>query len=144
MQTKSGCKLSGKRSRTKGHNQERHLAELFREAGFPNARRMLEYHSDDAKGVDLQNTGPYLIQSKATKNYVPINTIEEIQLDKFPEDSIPVLVAKADRKKPVAVLYLDDFMDMVKALKEIEQKDFHGRVKETNSYFTDDGNTDNL
>lgn len=109
--------MSGKRSRTKGHGFERVIAQLFREAGFPEARRKLEYHLNDCNGVDLQFCGPYAIQCKALRQYPAINTISEIKTND--PDMVHVLIAKADNKKPVAVLYLDDFMDMVASLSRV-------------------------
>lgn len=97
--------MSGKRSRTKGHQFERDIANKFKELGFKDARRQLEYHSEDAQGIDIQNAGPWEIQCKAYKDYAPISKIEEIKS----KGGIPALITKGDRKKPVIVMYLEDF-----------------------------------
>ena len=68
---------------------------------FPEAKRQLEYQEDECKGVDIANTGPYKIQCKNHKNYVSVNTIKEIQCGK---DDIPIVVTKAMREEPMAII----------------------------------------
>ena len=104
---------SGAYSRNKGHSFERQVAAMFRPF-YPNVGRQLEYQADECKGVDLKNTGEYLIQCKALKKYVSLNTIEEIQVCPI-EAGIPLLVTKGDHKRPIAALYLDDFLKLLKA-----------------------------
>ena len=96
-----------KSQRTKGHGYEREVARLLRPL-YPDARRHLEYQDGEAYGVDISGTGPLKIQCKRHKQYVPINTIEEIRAD-----GIKLLVTKADRKPAVAVLYLDDLLKIL-------------------------------
>jgi len=49
----------GKSSRRKGANYEREMAALFRELGWPDAKRHLEYQSDEAEeGRCLLYTSP--------------------------------------------------------------------------------------
>lgn len=101
-----------KRSRSKGLGFERDIANVFKEV-FKDSRRQLEFQKAEAVGVDLKNCGEYLVQCKAYKNYAPISCIEEIVLRKGFK---PVLITKGDRLRPVAVLYFDDFMELVKRL----------------------------
>jgi len=101
----------GKSQRTKGHQFEREIARMFREIGFPDARRQLEYHEDDAQGVDIQGTGEFKIQCKRHKKYVPVNKIEEIQ--NLSEHETPILITKADRKEAMAVLPLKDLLELI-------------------------------
>lgn len=108
----------GKAQRVKGHNFERKTANLFKEIGFPDAKRHLEFQFSEALGYDLDNVEPYYVQCKKHKNYVPINTIEEIQA---PKDGIPVLITEPDRGKACAVLYLEDFLSLVRKLKQMEK-----------------------
>jgi len=56
-------KLNGRGCRKKGHDFERWVAQELRGV-YPDARRHLEYHSRDANGVDIINTGDYLFQLK--------------------------------------------------------------------------------
>lgn len=95
-----------KLSRTKGHSFERDVARRLHPI-FPDARRQLEYQ--EGLGIDLTNTGNLAIQCKRYKKYVNPSMIEEV-----PEgDHIPVLITQADRKKPIACLYLDDLIKIL-------------------------------
>ncbi len=97
--------------RHKGHSFEREIAKEL-QCIFPKARRQLEYHEDDAKGIDLQGTGPYLFQCKRYVEYAPIEWIEEIQSD-FKNNETPILVTQANDKRAMAVLPRDDFLQML-------------------------------
>ncbi len=107
----------GKAQRVKGHTFERKIANIFKELGFPDAKRHLEFQFQEAKGYDLDGTEPYYIQCKKHKVYVPISTIEEV---KAPKDGIPVLITEPDRGDAVAVLYLSDFLNLLKRIKNLE------------------------
>lgn len=77
---------------------------------YPEAKRHLEVQANEAeKGVDVY-AGPYGIQCKKRKRYVPINTIFEVKDDSI----IPVLVTAGNRMPDIAVLYFDDFVGLVK------------------------------
>lgn len=89
-------------NRNKGHNFERQCAGDLKQI-FPRVRRQLEYHSEDANGVDLMNTGIYRFQCKSTKKYVSINTIKEVKAD-LEQGEVPVLIAAADDEETMAVL----------------------------------------
>lgn len=69
---------------------------------FPEAQRNLEYQADEDQGLDIKGTDRIKIQCKFRQNYVPINTIREIQLKN--ENEIPVLVTKGNHREPMAVL----------------------------------------
>lgn len=99
--------MGGKHSRNKGANYEREIARKFSSV-FPKARRQLEYHQDDANGVDIQGTGKLKIQCKRFKGYAPISKIKEIQ-----PSGIHCLVTKGDRERDVICLYLDDFLEII-------------------------------
>lgn len=97
-------------SRTKGHSFERDIAARFRTV-FPNAIRELEYQKSKAVGVDLANTGPYLVQCKRFKKYAPISCIEEIRARDVNE--IPVLVTKANNQPTLAVIPFEHFIKLL-------------------------------
>ena len=100
--------------RRKGHNFERFIANKLKPI-FPNAERQLEYQ--ESEGVDLKNTGKFRIQCKCQKKYVSISNIKEIQS----KDGYHCLITqgKGINYPPVAVLYLDDFIELLeKTLKE--------------------------
>jgi len=102
-------------SRRRGHAYERTVANIFKEI-FPNAKRHLEYQASEAQGFDLDGTGNLLIQCKRYAKYVNPSKIEEVK--KANKDQIPVLVTQGDYKKSVAVLYLDDFIRILKDVGE--------------------------
>ena len=103
---------NGRRSRRKGHNFEREVAIRFREVGFSDARRHLEYQDEEANGVDLINTGCYRVQCKKLRKYAPITAIEEVTADEFLGE-VPVLVTAGDNQRPVAVLPLEEFLRLI-------------------------------
>jgi len=104
----------GALSRTKGHSYERAIAKAFRDHGFPEAGRHLEYQTDEANGVDLKNTGPYLVQCKRGRAYAPITAIEEIS-----GEGVPLLVTKADNKPDMVVMPLAEFLRLVRNARPI-------------------------
>lgn len=111
--------MMSKLSRTKGHSFERHTASEFKRI-FPQARRQLEYHEDDAKGIDLQNTGRYRVQCKRGRGYAPINKIFEVQcLDFLGVDEVPVLVTRADNCPTMAVIPFDKLLELI----EVHEKE---------------------
>lgn len=109
--------MSGKRSRTKGHAFERWVAKKFRRI-FPDARRHLEFQTQAAAlGVDLINTGRYLVQCKKLKKYASISRIFEVKVCPI-EGGCPVLVTQGDRLEPMAVLPFSEFLRLVKKAEE--------------------------
>ena len=98
----------GRYVRNKGHSFERAVAKQLKTV-FPTVKRHLESQADEAaKGIDLSNTEPFGIQCKAYKKYAPIAKIEEVKV------GVPVLITKGDNKPAVAVVYLDDFIKLLK------------------------------
>jgi len=71
--------------RTKGHAYERKIAVDFQEMGFDaitkRAARGGDWSTTD-DGIDLVGTEPFAVQVKRYRDYVPVNTIEEIQTTK--------------------------------------------------------------
>lgn len=103
-------------SRSKGHSFEREVAQQLRQV-FPKARRHLEYHLEDCKGFDLDNTGIYRIQCKRGRNYAPVSKIQEVEI--VNEDHVPVLITRGDRLEAMAVIPFDHFVSL---LKEVSPK----------------------
>jgi len=68
-------------SRRKGHAWEREVAQMFREWGFPDAKRHLEFQLDEGgKGLDLSHTGPLKVQAKNYAGSInPLKVLEEIE-----------------------------------------------------------------
>lgn len=103
---KKAASMRGRSNRQRGINFERWLVNKVKHI-WPNAQRQLE--SQQGFGYDLANTGNFRFQCKAYKDYCPISKINEI-----PDgDYVPVLVTKGDRKKPMAVLPLDELIKLI-------------------------------
>ncbi len=94
---------------------------MFERAGWKSARRQMEFHHKDAKGIDLQHTEPFKVQCKKTAKYVPISTIAEIQCDRIFGD-VPVLVAAGNNQEPMAILPLSDFMRLARLERDDPQR----------------------
>jgi hypothetical protein len=110
-------KWSGAASRRKGHQFERWVAEQFRKT-YPEARRQLEYHADDAKGIDITNVGAYRPQCKRGRRYASLTAIEEIQICPI-EGGVPVLITKGDDKEPLACMPFKHFLWLVAERKRL-------------------------
>lgn len=115
---------SPRRARQKGLEFERLGAQLLRKV-FPRVKRRLEFQQLEKRGVDLENTDFYCFQFKKLKNYAPINTIKEIEIDSLVGE-IPVLVTSGTNMEPMAVLPFDALvrlLEIERALKkELAQK----------------------
>jgi len=115
----------GRSSRDKGARAENDVARRFREADWPDARRHLEFQEDEAaEGRDLSGTQPYGVQVKCWRTMPPASSIEQVGAsDEYP---VPVAVlvqsARGQRRREVAVLWLDDFMAIVAKLKLQEER----------------------
>lgn len=94
--------------RVKGHGFERWVSAYLKKF-FPFSKRHLEYQIEECKGVDLDNTDPFAIQCKRYQSIAIYKWLEEIK-DK---SAIPILIAKANRKKPIIVGYLDDLAHII-------------------------------
>ncbi len=105
-------------SRQKGHAYERKIAVDFQEMGFDaitkRAARGGDFSiSDD--GIDLVGTEPFAVQVKRYRDYVPVNTIEEIQDPDGPLGlAVPLLITKADHKPAMAVLPWNELQKLIK------------------------------
>jgi len=108
---------NGKRNRRKGHQFERDIAIQLREIGYPNAKRHLEYQEGEANGIDISGVPGFAIQCKNKQKYVSVNTIKEIQVEGF---DIPIVISKAKREEPMAIMRWEDLMIMMSILKETE------------------------
>lgn len=101
--------MQRRQAKIKGHSFEREIAQDFRTIGFVNAERHLEYQTSQA-GKDLRGTEPFKIQCKFHKDYVSINTIQEVKRGK---GDIPLLLTKANRKPVMAVMYWEDLKELI-------------------------------
>lgn len=100
------------KSKQKGNGYEREIANALKKI-FPNARRLLENHKDDANGVDLLHTGHYRIQCKRYKAYAPISKIEEVQYSELMGE-VPILITRGNSKPSLVVMPLEEFIRLLK------------------------------
>ena len=98
--------------RAKGHTFERYIGACMRLIGYSKAHRQLEFQINNAKGIDLAETGHYKIQCKKTKKYVPMNTINEV---KYEPGETPILIAAGDGEPPLVTMHLADWLYLVGA-----------------------------
>lgn len=111
--------------RTKGHAYERKIAVDFQEMGFDaitkRAARGGDWSTTD-DGIDLVGTEPFAVQVKRYRDYVPVNTIEEIHpgtlhdgLGFAVDSEVPILITKADHKPAMAVLPWEELQKLIRA-----------------------------
>jgi hypothetical protein len=103
----------GRAVRARGSSFEREVAEKLRGV-FPNVRRLLENHKDDANGVDLLHTGLYRIQCKRMARYAPLTNIEQVTADEELMGEVPVLITKGDQKRILVALPLEEFVRLLR------------------------------
>lgn len=104
----------GKRSRRRGHKFECEIAEFFRNHGYSNCvTSRAGDRSEDNRGVDLVNTGEFVVQCKRGKKYCrPIEIYNILSSN----TEIPVLVTKGDHLDALAVVRLEDFGKLLDVL----------------------------
>lgn len=101
--------MSGRSSRTKGHNYERTIARIFRKL-WPPAKRGLQTQSGGQAVPDVDGT-PLWIE---VKRYKAIRGLMAIWYRLLREAKrIPVLIVKEDRADPVVVISLAFFVGLV-------------------------------
>ena len=112
----------GKLSRNKGKAYENHVAQAFRQIGFAEAKRHLEYQADEAPSSrDLDGTQPFAVQIKCWRRTPTLSALEEIQ----PDAGYPVRMAVLKRTRNAASATLEvavvDFDVMLKILRLLKQ-----------------------
>jgi hypothetical protein len=104
--------VSGARSRRKGIGFERELVRRFAEVFGPErVRRGLQYR-DGAECADVVAPGLW-IESKRGKRTNPRAALAQAFEASAGKGVWPVAVCKDDRERAMAVLYLDDFLDLL-------------------------------
>ena len=143
-----------KYARQKGHDLERSVAKDFQEIGYTQAITKRKARGGDWSvsddGGDLVHTGDFVVQCKRLRNYVSVNTIEEIKVQeehqspmcgidmrtgkivystdkgfslepkKIITSKIPLLISQANNKPAMAVLPWKDLKEILRALQERE------------------------
>lgn len=95
--------------RRKGHDWEREVANLFRDAGFA-ARRGLQQPRDGSEVPDVEVEG-FWIECKRGRRTSPQAALRQA-IAAVPDGRIPVAVCKDDRAEPTVTLLLKDFLTL--------------------------------
>ena len=112
----------GKMSRRKGHSYERYIASLFRDIGYLDAKRHLEFQKVEAEeGRDIDGTQPFGIQCKHYKSTPSIQAINQLKVTNEYPLRVAILKRTSNKGNPpleVAVIDLDLFFDILYELTE--------------------------
>ncbi|GIW70189.1 MAG: hypothetical protein KatS3mg101_0936 [Patescibacteria group bacterium] len=98
----------GKFQRNKGASNEREACRMWREIGYPEARRKLSQYQERC-GVDLENTGNFKVQVKSGKRIDVWKALQEAEKESKAGD-MPLVMAKKDRFGWIVVLNWIDFV----------------------------------
>mgnify|MGYP001202845303 FL=1 len=101
--------MSGRRSRTKGHSFERHVANLFKQLGFE-ARRGLQYR-DGEDAADVVGVADYWIECKRGKRVAIKRAMN--QASEACKDKQPIVVSKEDRSPIFVTMKFDTFAELL-------------------------------
>jgi hypothetical protein len=103
--------MSGASSRRKGHDFERELVHLFREA-MPGAdeRRGLQCRGEEVADVDCPVFWPEAKRGSKPNVRAALAQAQEAA----PKGRIPIAVIRDDRAPAFVALLLDDFLDLVR------------------------------
>lgn len=103
--------MSGKRSRTKGHNFEREMAIHFRDLGFADARRGIQYR-DGSECPDVMGVKDLWVECK-----VGVRPNIKAAMEQAKEacgDLRPVAIAKWSRGDTYVTMEMDLFDDLMR------------------------------
>ena len=106
--------MSGKKSHEKGKRFERAVAKAFGTERIGLQGKFDEDHSD-VKHHEL------FIQCKARKD-LSIYTWFDKTVEESPENKIPIVVAKANMKRPLVVIDLEEFIQIYQRLDEYHEE----------------------
>lgn len=99
----------GKSQRTKGHNNEREVAKLFR-ALYPEAKRGYQTRGGTGEAPDVDGT-PFYIECKVGAR--PNLRAALLQAHNGTDGRMPIAVTKFDREPRMVTLWLEDFLKIV-------------------------------
>lgn len=117
--------MGGRASRLKGHNFERDVCSMFREACALDHKQVKRGLSQPRGGtaeepdVVLPPEFPLWLECKVGKLTNPRAALKQAQKalkDQKVEDKIPVAICKDDRTEPVAMLPLPTFIKLIATL----------------------------
>lgn len=109
--------MGGKMSRNKGATGEREVAKILREHGFDGARRGCQY-CGAAGDADVVGLPGFHLEVKRVEAFQLDKSMEQAVRDKR-DGEIPVVVHRKNGTQWKAVLYLDDFLNLVGRDKDV-------------------------
>jgi len=101
-------------ARNKGHQFEIYVRNIFRILGYPDAKTSRSCNRElDAAGVDLVETGRYLVQCKAVERSQDMHKL----LDKMPKPpgTMPLVMHKRNRQGITVSMPLEAFLRLATA-----------------------------
>lgn len=104
----------GRASKNKGKVGEREVAEVLRKHGWE-AKRGVQ-HQGGADSPDVAVAGddfPFHVEVKRTETLALWKSIEQAVAD-APKDKVPLVVHRPSRRKWVAILDLEDLLELIK------------------------------
>lgn len=105
-----------KNSRSKGQRGEREVIQLIKHL-YPDAHRHLEFRKWEAdEGKDIENTGMFDIQVKLG-THVPKKMYDFIEQILDINTQYQVVVSRKDKKRWLATMYFDDFLELLAIMK---------------------------
>ncbi len=102
-------------SNLKGKTFERWVANYLKEHGY-DARRGQQYHGG-ADSPDVVGLDGFHIECKNTQQWSDYKFMEQAVNDSA-EGEIPIVIAKKNQKKPLVIIRLDDFMKLIKEVRD--------------------------
>ena len=109
----------GKYQRSKGARVERQIISVLNERFGTDMKRELEQVRSG--GLDVTEGIPFSIEIKARADSPAVQKFLEQAENSKRDGHPPVAIVKGDRKEPIVVMYLGDWMDLVAST--IERKD---------------------
>jgi len=101
---------------------ERHIANEFKDLGWVDAKRHLEYQIQEAMGIDLDNTDPFDVQCKNRIDYC-LAGIDEISTVNSKGKRYRLLITNKKGRYPVlAVMYTEEFDDLFEKTFKLDQQ----------------------
>lgn len=97
-----------KSQRDKGHNWERDVVHILKDRGY-DASRNLTQTRDSGGDIII---GKWLFECKRYAK-IAVYTWLDQAIKAAGEKLTPVVIAKADRKEPIVIMRLNDFLDII-------------------------------
>ena len=100
----------GKMQRTRGSVYEREVCDVLSKKFGTKISRVLGQARDG--GLDIE-AGPFAIECKRRRTIAVYQWLDQLEKAAKDGDRLPIVVARADGRRSIAILYLDDCLAMV-------------------------------